>query len=497
MKQQFLFQSLFIGLLLAGLWGCSEETTPSVTGGSESQNNRLTVNVTDGGYIASAGEKPLTRVKETGYKTIFTTGDKIGLYAVKNNAIITGYDNLCLTLAADGKWTPPAGTELFHEGAAAYYAYYPYQADMTNKVTAIATDVTEFFKPLTDGWTPATDQSDYARYTAQDLMTGACTISDNPGNTRTLTAKLTHRMAMAVLNLPRTKYTLDTDVNYKWLSYPDGMTFSNFSPYRVVDDGSFRYLVKPAQTSLTLSGSYSNTASATKEWSTTANIAAGSYKNFNIDGGTCTEQTHILTMGDFFMKDGSLLALATDGTLTDKQKADCVGVVFQVGHNDGSNYSSTGIGQAKCHGYVVALRNAGNFIWRKNNPRVVIGCKYGWNGYYNQQTIEGYAARNNMQLSDFPAANACKTFSNPVAPAKTSGWFLPGTGELRGVFNSNKIVYNKIKKVDSTTADFSGEYSSSTEHGSDGNYMVTVPAYGYENNGSKSASYPVRPVLAF
>lgn len=39
---------------------------------------------------------------------------------------------------------------------------------------------------------------------------------------------------------------------------------------------------------------------------------------------------------------------------------ECIGVVFQVGQhaNDRSDYSQTGIGEAACHGYVVALQDA-------------------------------------------------------------------------------------------------------------------------------------------
>ena len=59
------------------------------------------------------------------------------------------------------------------------------------------------------------------------------------------------------------------------------------------------------------------------------------------------------SVGDFFYSDGTWSAeLNPDKT--------CIGVVFYAGHheNDLSDYSSTGIGSVKCHGYVLALNNA-------------------------------------------------------------------------------------------------------------------------------------------
>ena len=59
------------------------------------------------------------------------------------------------------------------------------------------------------------------------------------------------------------------------------------------------------------------------------------------------------SVGDFFYSDGTWSAdLDPDKT--------CIGVVFYAGHheNDLSDYSSTGIGSVKCHGYVVALHDA-------------------------------------------------------------------------------------------------------------------------------------------
>ena len=78
MKQHIPFPSLFFGLLLAGLWGCTDETDLSGAGSDNDGRGTITVSVTDDGYLASAEEDtPATRTQELGYKTIFTAGDQI------------------------------------------------------------------------------------------------------------------------------------------------------------------------------------------------------------------------------------------------------------------------------------------------------------------------------------------------------------------------------------------------------------------------------------
>ena len=71
-------------------------------------------------------------------------------------------------------------------------------------------------------------------------------------------------------------------------------------------------------------------------------------------------------VGDYFYSDG------TFSTEREASKT-CIGIVFYVGQheNDGSDYSATGIGQAKCHGYAVAVQDAAsNCIWGASAKKV-------------------------------------------------------------------------------------------------------------------------------
>ena len=167
----------------------------------------LAITVTDGGYAPTASPGDMqkataTRATENGYRTDFTAGDQCGLYIVRNGAVVC--ENIKLT-AAEGTegglvWQPDAGVTLAGGlSGESYFLYYPYRANMKDKVTASATSDEEFFATLISGWTPATDQSDYAAgYTASDLMTAKGTASKADGKL-SLSFAMTHRMAATAL----------------------------------------------------------------------------------------------------------------------------------------------------------------------------------------------------------------------------------------------------------------------------------------------------------
>lgn len=493
MKQQFLSLSLFIGLLLAMLCGCSDETIMPAADG-ERQGGRLTVNVTYGSYTASAGEEePLTRVKEEGYKTTFTAGDKIGLYAVKNNAIITGYNNVCLTLAADGKWTPPAGTDIFYEGSdAVYYAYYPYQeAPPAGTLVPSSADADGFFANVVAQWMPAADQSSYAKYTASDLMTGKGTMSGTPGNTHTLSFTLTHRMALVILNLPKAKYSLSTDADYTWQADAVDTEFNNFAP-RQLDIGVFHYLVNPAQATLTLSGSFSNDDASTSEWYIAADVAAGNYKTYKVDNGNAVNDvSYTLAIGDFFMKNGAIVPGSKE-TLNEMEQANCIGIVFKVGAGTQDNASRYDGKLTAIHGYVVSLDQA-NRSWGDNSKSWTNSSWYEYEGYvYTKILLEGMA-----QGKSFPACLWCVEHK-PEPTGITSGWHFPSLNPVTDFVTTTLNTY--LQKIPGSTAiSSSGYYMSASESANDkvNNCIGRKVNDGTVYRLPKTSTWLVRAILTF
>ena len=164
--------------------------------------------------------------------------------------------------------------------------------------------------------------------------------------------------------------------------------------------------------------------------------------------------------GDYLLSDGSVLDKGS--ILTHKAASQVVGIVFYAGHHekDGSDYTDTGIGQKKCHGYAVSLTFANNgdhdkLAWEKG-PKGESEKKVGttntltdWNGYSNQQKFHEFIRKNqSWNMKNFPAAFACEYYGKRTvdqdgntttaydwqkplaAPDNTSGWFMPSVGPL-------------------------------------------------------------------
>ena len=514
MKQHTLYQFLLVGLLFVSLGSCSSE---AIVSGSDDgvQDTRLTISVTDGGYLVSADGKSITRTTDEGYKTQFSKGDKVGLYAVKGSDILTDCNNVLLTY--DGtKWMLPQGKKLYYEGiGVTYYGYYPYQETL---VGTLAPGTDNFFADVVAKWTPATTQSPSSVYTAQDLMTGSGTIGNKLSDgTHPLSITLTHQMALVVIEFPCKKYILTDADNKELPAYSIDIcnpSFSGFVPLRM-SLGNYRYLVNPAKQN-NFVGTYYNTHNnessyTTSNWTFNADNAAGSYKSYKIDGGVATI-THTLQIGDFYMKDGSLLPVGTI-TLSDGQKANCAGVVFNVGQHetDSQDYSSTGIGQAKCHGYVAEWHDAPSlFTWQKREGvnNVLVGASEAdayWMGYHNQQLIETFVKNNQAgwKMEHFPAANYCKT---NAAPTNSSGWFLPNANQLYGIYVNNELITAQCKKIDVNGVGlFKGNdvyYATGAEEHGDVSAFKMVAAhvqsssFKYEAK-PKTDNFHVKAILAF
>lgn len=391
-----------------------------------------------------------------------TAGDKIGVFAVKNGVIVTGINNLCLTATFSNggiTWTDASGHPPLNIPGATYYAYYPYQSVLTGDLVPNADNADLFFENVISNWTPDPDQSTYAKHTAQDLMVAKGTVKD-----KSLSFSMQHKMALIVIELPRTKYKLSTDNNYTWIADAPDTKFKDFTPYRM-NDGTYHYLVKP-NTNDSLSGSYTN--NVTKEWSFSSFVSAGNYQVFQVDGGnnTTIDVTYTLAVGDFYMKDGSLLAGST-AELSAEQQAACIGVVYCVDKDFITTKSTAKTIKDYTHGLVVALKNAGNSNW------------------------EG--------------ASRTATRYKVAYPSMSSGWYLPNLEELQcicwGQGNGQgtagkEALHKQFDKVSGSASFLSSRYWSSTEYS--GSYAFHMNfTYGYASNFNKDNTYRIRCVLAF
>ena len=525
-------------LLPLAVVSCSREELPSAS--CEDGVCPLSITVADGGYGAADGQ---TKAVENGYRTEFTAGDECGLYIVRGGTVVYNNVKLTATSSADGSltWQPEARVTLaggFSDER--YFLYYPYQSDMSGKTTVSAIDAEGFFAPLVSGWQPKADQSTYAAYTASDLMTATGTAVRTNGSI-SLTFSMTHRMALAVIEMPKTVYKFNDNSIPDYVIATTADFGDNAKPCRMAD-GTYRYIVNSASgTATNITGSYDD---GKKEFAITANGITGSYyKTYKIDGAAATLKSY--TLGDYFCKstDGSWYIIpgetAPDGNV--------IGIVFYAGQHstDMGDYSKSGIGQEKCHGYVVALTDvhdgsSDRLRWEwgpKQESNLMVNASTStsdWQGYSNSLKFHEFVNKNEnreagWEMKHFPAALACETYGNRMldkdgndangkydwqkplaAPGNTSGWFLPSFGQLQYLYQNRSVLSARMTDVKNSTPTDCGYkeyikwfstslfYWSSTE--SSGNpdrawYMD----FEYSSTSSSNKRYTddVRAVLAF
>ncbi len=177
------------------------------------------------------------------------------------------------------------------------------------------------------------------------------------------------------------------------------------------------------------------------------------------------EKNHDLQPGDYLLADGNIIG--KDETLTSEPQARVSAIVFHAGHHDsdGSNYSATGIGSEKCHGYAVALQDttsdycmwgvygaelgccptdgSGNKLDNFDNPDI------DWSGYgWTQKIINAAGGKENLNASgqsDYPTtyyAVVDYEKNKTQAPANSSGWFLPSIGQMWNIYQNRSSLFD-------------------------------------------------------
>lgn len=469
MKHRSIYTSVIAAAGLLLMSGCSQEEGLTVSG-----TQPMTVEITDGGYVAEDG----TRATENGYSTEFTAGDECGLYVMRNGTAV--YENVKLTATEQNDsitWQPEASVTLAGGmSGESYYLYYPYQADMTGKVTASVTTDEAFFATLISGWTPKDDQTAYADYTASDLMTAKGTAASADGKVK-LSFSMTHRMALAVIELPKVSYRTPDETG-DYTATTGDFSDSSYKPY-LMADGTYRYITNPNTTGNVIKGSYNGN----KFFNIKLLGSKSRYKTYKVDGGSTatSAQLYIPQIGDFLMTDGSLLNKYT--TLTEEQKKNVSAIVFwtpaetdPTGRNTPASLADDKIMVAdfpNCiHGLAVALKDASDdIVWQiydtlndmreyqvshftHEHKELFASISSGASGdninkilgYQNSLIL--YAYNKGQQYDSWKAgpAEAVRNYSRK-APAGSTGWFLPSLKVL------HMLCYKDVDDVNSARSE--------------------------------------------
>ncbi|MEF2598486.1 MAG: fimbrillin family protein [Bacteroidales bacterium] len=474
MKIQNIYHLLQAALLLL-LVSCTQEEFPAV----QDKAQQLTISVTDGGYT-SAVENMKTRVEtravENGYTTEFTEGDACGFYMVRGGKPV--YSNVKLTAEKDAAtggimWKTDGTTLAAGMDGESYYLYYPYQADMAGKTATPAEGVVmtdaEFFKPLIDGWQPGDDQSTHAAYTASDLMTAGGSTTGT-GNTIHLSFAMKHRMALAVIEMPKTVYKF-IDANVPDYTVGAEATFTGTAKPLRMADGTYRYLVHSSMP--TIEGCYDG---GNREFTITTSAShpvVGEYKRYKVDGAAETiknvtyAESGIARIGDFYCtKDngttGYLIPKEADETTV--QAATVVGIVFQTDKSRIGQAEKNALGgKDKVHGLVMSVKNiATRQAWSLfHKDEGLTTCKTKADNYND---ISGYGncehiRTNRGNFDSYPAFKAAYDYNTtcPV-PATTTGWYLPASGQWWDILQNLGGCPALADVTQQTSPDIAGEF---------------------------------------
>lgn len=474
MKIQNIYHLLQAALLLL-LVSCTQEEFPAV----QDKAQQLTISVTDGGYT-SAVENMKTRVEtravENGYTTEFTEGDACGFYMVRGGKPV--YSNVKLTAEKDAAtggimWKTDGTTLAAGMDGESYYLYYPYQADMAGKTAtpaegAVMTDA-EFFKPLIDGWQPGDDQSTQAAYTASDLMTAGGSTTGT-GNTIHLSFAMKHRMALAVIEMPKTVYKF-IDANVPDYTVGAEATFTGTAKPLRMADGTYRYLVHSSMP--TIEGCYDG---GNREFTITTSAShpvVGEYKRYKVDGAAETiknvtyAESGIARIGDFYCTKnngttGYLIPKEADETTV--QAAKVVGIVFQTDKSRiGAKEKEKLGGEGNVHGLVMAVKNiATRQAWGLfGMDEGLTTCRTKADNYND---ISGYGncehiRTNRGNFDSYPAFKAAYDYNTtcPV-PATTTGWYLPASGQWWDILQNLGGCPALADVTQQTSPDIAGEF---------------------------------------
>ncbi|MDD6913281.1 fimbrillin family protein [Phocaeicola plebeius] len=517
--------------------GCGKGLDELPTGGSDTESPEnpeqaegelLRLRVSDAGYLdAGTG----SRATDSGLKTTFEDGDKIGLFVV-NNENEELYANVPYTKNGE-KWT--ATQNVRTKGyPVRVFAYYPYveDAEITGKVDASAVDASAFFKTYTDDLN-INNQSTQELYRQADVMACMVTIDDAEAARKELTLKMNHLMGLVVVKLPEkvtltsVNYYLKGDESYEWIAQnvtlpanlsEESLTVTGgIQPLK--EETGYRYLCKSGENNISFSGGFM-TYGATKSYTvSSATVSVGSSKTYNVsvtpfDAPGKAEYT--LQVGDFYMKDGSILP-----SVTSSNKANCVGIVFWSGDPTATDPVLKAAHSGCTHGLVVSLKEAQSIQWQAKYENTTIqswaasqsfytsggykALNYNVSGGYNNPgEIQGYnnteiLKQYNSSHSSYPVTvlscfNTITTGVN-LPGGKTSGWYLPSPKELVELYNAKSKVNTSLSTLGSTPLS-SSTYWSSGEYSSDYAWCVYL-SNGYVSYYTKSNYYYVRLAFAF
>lgn len=237
----------------------------------QTEKATLTLNVTPDGWNNELTFGATTRASystlsegSSGNKIFnmsFQSGDAIGLFVCdKTGKVVIA--NMKFTYDGSSWNTENPIEYVTGLGSYTFFAYYPWVSSLTGapavNETPDLTSADTFFASAISSWTPAADQSDVTKFTAQDLMVAKGTNSMPYFHEVQVTFSLAHKMGLLVTKSSLDYYDID-DPSDTW---SEEQTFSPNIPYTL--NGLCYFYAKP-NTSITLGSKTATVASGQVE----------------------------------------------------------------------------------------------------------------------------------------------------------------------------------------------------------------------------------------
>jgi len=480
MIKDILYILIFVGLFVS----CDSEQFSSGTKDDTTTNNVLKLNISRTDFSDMAADD--SRVSNSGTSTSFTEGDVIGVLVTQDGE---NYNLPYRYNGTDWEFDISSDKELFTKTTAdelRFILYYPYSTEADGVTTL---DGLKTALPV------KTDQSSEADYISSDLLYAEVTTAES-----TVSAKMRHLRALFTYK-PKVKFQTTVAEKDNFESYAGSLADIKFSDdtgeikcYKTTD-GEYRYIVDKNNTITWVYDYAGMVYEGKKELVVTSGIKYATTEFINT--GVYDESK--AKIGDFYCinsdNKGYVLPLEFDIA---SSAHTCIGIVFHVGAGSGDskeNYAETSLASSDIRGYVVALKDAGNFPWASNEDLggklLTNKDKQLWIGYLNTKAVQ------EETLENYPAFNKCVNF-DPIAPSGSSGWYLPSCAQLEAIFSQKKTLDKELQNVSGSQLIKEDWYWSSTQ--SDDNSQA-VMYYLKDNGGTtdwgKPNFYNVRPVLTF
>lgn len=413
MKRENLYKIVFALFALLLVAACDKEQLVDTPADGEPQPIRFDIAV-----ATATPSGPSTRVSTaTDFTSSFTAGDKVGLYIVKGdgglqssgnwveNALMT-FDGTSWTchLPPDKKCYPKDGSRL------SFYAYYPYNAQVTN--------------PLAMSFNVQADQS--AGLSPSYLMTASQKNVSKSHNPVQLT--FSHKLAMVKVNLINGQEAKDKapfPANVVTLKGRQLTTSLNLANDAVGSSGDATdvkmyyneadkcwYALVPQQVvtkdseQLTFEWTHILTLNHTPPKQFTLAMAEVKPLEITIDANMVIDPSHVYEIGDAYPYVGF-----------DKK-----GVVFEVSNGGKS-------------GKILCLQRWPNIEW--STETVEVGAINRHNGRVNMEIV----MRHDGTFDKYPAFSKVHGLNPPrtTYTAESKGiWYLPAAEELQGMYRNDE-----------------------------------------------------------